>query len=145
MRKEIFKMNFTEIMLKLLPYWHYEIEKPFKMSLKDKMSLETYYCLQILQQDGSMTMTDLASRLKISKQQATKIIDTLYKYHFIERKYNEQDRRYITICVADPAIRYIDENIYKNTDFFRQLEEKIGKEDAKRLEQSVETLPSHHP
>lgn len=133
-------MNFTEMMLKLLPYWYYKIEKPFKMSLKDKMSLETYYCLQILQQDGSMTMTDLAARLKISKQQATKIIDTLNQYHFIERKYNERDRRYIRICVSDSAIQYIEENIYKNTDFPLQLEEKIGKEDVKRLEDAMATL-----
>ncbi|PNV60543.1 MarR family transcriptional regulator [Clostridium sp. chh4-2] len=133
-------MNFTEMMLKLLPYWYYKIEKPFKMSLKDKMSLETYYCLQILQQDGSMTMTDLAARLKISKQQATKIIDTLNQHHFIERKYNERDRRYIRICVSDSAIQYIEENIYKNTDFPLQLEEKIGKEDVKRLEDAMATL-----
>lgn len=133
-------MNFTEMMLKLLPYWYYKIEKPFKISLKDKMSLETYYCLQILQQDGSMTMTDLAARLKISKQQATKIIDTLNQHHFIERKYNERDRRYIRICVSDSAIQYIEENIYKNTDFPLQLEEKIGKEDVKRLEDAMATL-----
>lgn len=133
-------MNFTEMILKLLPYWYYKIEKPFKMSLKDKMSLETYYCLQILQQDGSMTMTDLAARLKISKQQATKIIDTLNQHHFIERKYNERDRRYIRICVSDSAIQYIEENIYKNTDFPLQLEEKIGKEDVKRLEDAMATL-----
>ena len=130
-------MNFTEMMLKLLPYWYYKIEKPFKMSLKDKMSLETYYCLQILQQDGSMT---IAARLKISKQQATKIIDTLNQHHFIERKYNERDRRYIRICVSDSAIQYIEENIYKNTDFPLQLEEKIGKEDVKRLEDAIATL-----
>ena len=34
--------NFTEELLRLLPYWHYRIDKPFKAFMKDKMSLETY-------------------------------------------------------------------------------------------------------
>lgn len=134
------KERFTEKMLKLLPYWHYKIDKPFKMFLKDKMSLETYYCLQVLRQNGPMTMTELSSSLKISKQQATKIIDTLYRHHFVARSNQENDRRFITICVTDTAIDYIEQTIYGNMEFAGFLEKQLGAEDMKQLESAVDVL-----
>lgn len=132
--------NFTEDLLKLLPCWHYNINKPFKAFMKDKMSLETYYCLQVMRQKGPMTMTELTHRLNVSKQQATKLIDILCEHHFVKRCSLEYDRRCITIEVTKEAEKYMEENIYQDTAFVEQLEQKLGAEDTRRLGQAVGTL-----
>lgn len=131
---------FIEQLLRLLPYWHYKIDKPFKLFLKDKMSLETYYCLQTLRQKGPMTMSEICRCLKISKQQATKMIDTLYTHHFVERQPGETDRRFISIRVTQQAIDYIESEIYRNPEFVDRLGRTLSAADFAQLQQAIETL-----
>ena len=109
--------NFTEELLRLLPYWHYRIDKPFKAFMKDKMSLETYYCLQVLLRKGPMTMTELTRHLNVSKQQATKLIEILCSHDFVRRLPTEHDRRCIVIEVTECAKDYMINTIYKDTSF----------------------------
>lgn len=134
------EMNFTRKLLKLLPYWHYKIDKPFKLFIKDKMSLETYYCLQILLENGPMTMSQICNKLNISKQRATTLIEKLYEHKFVERKTNERDRRYIDIFVSKTGRDYIEKNIYNNKEFINSLEKELIKEDLIKLEDSINTL-----
>lgn len=134
------KMNFTRKLLKLLPYWHYQIDKPFKLFIKDKMSLETYYCLQILLENGPMTMSQLCNKLNISKQRATTLIEKLYEHKFVERKTNEKDRRYIDIFVSQTGRNYIEDNIYNDKEFINALKQKLSKEDLIKLESSINAL-----
>lgn len=129
-----------EKLIRLLPYWHYRIDKPFKLFLKDKMSLETYYCLQMLRQNGPTTMSELCQRLKISKQQATHLIETLHRHHFVERSINAEDRRFITIQVTGQALDYIEKHIYGDTAFIDQVRQRLSAEELARLEGAVDTL-----
>ena len=132
--------NFTEELLRLLPYWHYRIDKPFKAFMKDKMSLETYYCLQVLLRKGPMTMTELTRHLNVSKQQATKLIEILCIHDFVRRLPTEHDRRCIVIEVTERAKDYMINTIYKDTSFADKLERELGPDDMGRLEQAVLTL-----
>ena len=127
--------NFTEELLRLLPYWHYRIDKPFKAFMKDKMSLETYYCLQVLLRKGPMTMTELTRHLNVSKQQATKL-----SHDFVRRLPTEHDRRCIVIEVTERAKDYMINTIYKDTSFADKLKQELGSDDMERLEQAVLTL-----
>ena len=132
--------NFTEELLRLLPYWHYKIDKPFKAFMKDKMSLETYFCLQVLLRKGPMTMTELTRHLNVSKQQATKLIEILCSHDFVRRLPTEHARRCIIIEVTERAKDYMADKIYKDTSFVDKLEQELGSEDMGRLEQAVLTL-----
>ena len=132
--------NYIRKLLKLMPYWHYKIDKPFKLFIKDKMSLETYYCLQILLENGPMTMSQICNKLNISKQRATTLIEKLYEHNFVERKINERDRRYIDIFVSKIGRNYIEENIYNNKEFINTLKKELTKEDFIKLESSVDAL-----
>lgn len=87
--------KFVQNLLKVMPGWHSKLVRPFKDTLNREMSLETYYCLQTLRMNGTMSMTQLAEQLKVPKQQATKLIDALCSHQFVERAHNEKDRRSI--------------------------------------------------
>lgn len=132
--------HFIEDLLKVLPHWHYVMDKSFKQSLKDKMSLESYYCLQTLRQSGSMTMSELARRLKISRQQATQIVDRLCEYDFMRRLYDSTDRRTIKIEITEKARNYIDEVYYQDNEFLQGLKERIGEEDMEEFAKAIGTL-----
>ena len=49
---------------------------------------------------GTQTITELSSRLKISKQQMSPIIDRLYKSGYISREKDNQDRRNVNITMT---------------------------------------------
>ena len=132
--------NFTEELLRLLPYWHYRIDKPFKAFMKDKMSLETYYCLQTLRMRGLATMTELAHELKVPKQQVTKLVDKLCECEFVERVQHAEDRRSVCIRLTPKAVTYLDSYYTKNRAFIESLEEQLTEEDIMRLNQAVGIL-----
>lgn len=132
--------NLIEELLRILPYWHYTIEKPLKQSLKDKISLETYYCLRVLQKDGPMTMSALCAHANITKQQGTRLIDALYKHAFVQRSHDTSDRRNIYIEITPQAIAYLDSLCEP-----QKIQSKLCKEDQETLLQAVlmlgEVLP----
>lgn len=104
-----------ELLLGLMPWWNYQIAKPFKQLLDEGVSLEMYYCIQTLRWlGGTMTMSELANWTKMPKQQMTKMVNRLVEQEFVERIDDPQDRRIIKIQITDKALEYID-HFLKNT------------------------------
>lgn len=132
--------EFVRNLLGVMPDWHSKLVRPFKDTLNREMSLETYYCLQTLKTNGTMTMSQLARQLKVPKQQVTKLVDTLSAHHFVERVNNEEDRRSIRIRLTAEAVSYLDEYYLKNTGFIRMLEEQLTPEQLEQLNHAMELL-----
>lgn len=132
--------RFIQNLLGVMPNWHAKLVRPFKDTLNREMSLETYYCLQTLKMNGTMTMTQLAQQLKVPKQQVTKLIDALSTHRFVERVYKEGDRRAIWIRLTPEAVIYLDEYYLKNRAFIRMLEEQLTGEELTQLNSAMEVL-----
>lgn len=133
-------MQLIETLLAVLPYWHYKIDRPFKQRHKNAMSLETYYCLQMLRCSGPLTMTELAQRLRVKKAQATRTIEQLYKYGFVTRSAADGDRRCVRIEITQPALDYIEENFYTDQELARRLEQSLSDAERQALQKALETL-----
>ena len=127
-------------LLLVFPVWHSKLVRPFRESLNKEMSLETYYCLETLKMCGTVTMTGLAQQLKVPKQQVTKLIDRLSSSQFVERVYNQEDRREIRIRLTPKAVLYLEEYYKKNTEFIQALEGHLTGEELQKLNQAVEVL-----
>lgn len=140
MKSEKIAEKFVKNLLLILPGWHSKLVRPFKNMLNREMSLETYYCLQTLKVSGMTTMTELAQKLKIPKQQVTKLVDKLSQHQFIERVYREEDRRSIWIRLTPEAVLYLEEYYKKNTAFLESLEMQLSEDELFRLNQAVEIL-----
>lgn len=54
------------------------------------------------------SMTQLASRLMVSKQQLTKIIDGLVKREMVRRKNDQQNRRLVLLELTEKGRRFVD-------------------------------------
>ena len=130
----------AENLLSVLPLWHAVIDKTFKQSLKDRMSLESYCCLQLLRQGGAVTMSELARKLRISRQQATQTVERLYQYDLVRRRADAADRRCIQIEITPQAERYLDQIASLDAALLNRLDTRLGPEDVQALGGAVETL-----
>lgn len=140
MKTEKVSEKFVQNLLLVLPGWHSKLVRPFKDMLNREMSLETYYCLQTLKICETATMSELARQLKVPKQQVTKLVDKLNEHEFIERVWEEEDRRVIRIRLTLKAVSYMDEYYLKNKDFIKSLEDQLTEEELRQLNDAVETL-----
>lgn len=140
MKEERIAESFIQNLLLVMPNWHSKLIKPFKEMLNREMSLETYYCLETLKLYGTVTMSQLAQQMKVPKQQVTRLVDKLGAHEFIERIYDQKDRRAIWIRLTPRAVSYLDNYYKKNTDFIQMLEAQLTNEELQKLNQAVETL-----
>ena len=132
--------RFVQNLLLVMPDWHSKLVKPFRDTLDNEMSLETYYCLETLRACGTATMSELAHQMKVPKQQMTKLVDRLSQSRFVERVQGTDDRRVTWIRLTPGAVSYLDEYYRKNTAFIQMLEEKLTQDELERLNDAVEAL-----
>ncbi len=68
------------------------------VSLKEApLSMTQLTCLSIIEKQDKLTMSDLASRLSMSNQQLTKVVDTLEDFDLVERSVDKDNRRQIFV------------------------------------------------
>ncbi|MFQ8705997.1 MAG: MarR family winged helix-turn-helix transcriptional regulator [Thomasclavelia sp.] len=128
-------------LIRLLAYWHYKIEKPLKKTQKyPKISYESYFCLVTLGKFGPLTMSEIAKNLKLSKQQATQLIDKLYNEHFVDRLVDNSDRRKILINLTDNAKNFLKTSHFDGTVLDLQIETKLSYSEQQELYEATETM-----
>ncbi len=130
-----------EALLGVLPYWNYQIAKPFKQMLDEGVSLEMYYCIQALRWSGGvMTMSALAAMAQIPKQQMTKLVNRLVECGFVERADDPADRRIVNIKLTAKAMDYIAQFLEQDAGCFRRLLEQMDQKDRDDFGEAIETL-----
>lgn len=133
--------NLHRNIIHILPHWHYKIERSIKQNQKNKnVSYETYFCLLILEKHGDMKMSELAQHLRLSKQQATQMIDKLYQYHLIDRKDDPHDRRSILICINSHGLEFLKSNPLDTTPLQKQIEEHLSIQEQEEFNQAIAVL-----
>lgn len=130
-----------ESLLTVMPYWNYRISKPFKHLLDDGVSLEMYYCLQIIRSfEKAPTMSELGQKVRMSKQQMTKIMNRLDELAFVERRHDPINRRAVRVYITDTALRYVEDFRRKKTACFYEILENMDEQDQADFKQAIDTL-----
>ena len=130
----------TRDLLDVLPYWHNKLVRPFKQSLRGKMSLDAYYCIQTIHHCGPLSVTDLSQRMKVPKQQVSKLVEALCAGGFLLREENMSDRRAVKIAVTEQTVAYIKNSYYQDEEFLASLKQRISPEELDELGSALETL-----
>lgn len=130
-----------KMFLAIMPMWHYKLAKPFKHLLLDNVSLDMYYCIQIINLTGKeMTMSELARAMHMQKQRMTKIVDGLIEHGLAERVSDPCDRRIVRIRLTDKAFAYIDKFLDEYAVYFREIIDGISDSDKEELGAALKTL-----
>ena len=77
-----------------------QIIRPIEGALRAKISPLQFYALMALKREGCMTMSALSAHCGVSKQQSTRLINSLADTGLVERRPCKQDRRLIFICLS---------------------------------------------
>lgn len=91
--------DICEIMFNLIPLLDQKFVRPVDQQCKTLASSLQLSALSILVPKDA-TMTELSNELLMSKQQLTPMIDKLVAKKFVQRKYDSNDRRLITISIT---------------------------------------------
>lgn len=129
-------MDANEVLRALLtamPYWNAGVVRPLKQSLAGQMSAETYYCLELLRQRGGLSMTEIAVALRITKQQATRLVERLAQYEMVERVTGAQDRRQVLISITPAATKYLGNIAAESKRYLDLLQERLTADERRRL------------
>ena len=90
----------SEQLFLLIPMLYNQIIRPIEGALRAKISPLQFYALMALKREGCMTMSALSAHCGVSKQQSTRLINSLADTGLVERRPCKQDRRLIFICLS---------------------------------------------
>jgi len=98
-----------QLLLELMPPWHYWMVKPFKKLLSENdVSMGMYYTLKMLRWYNSpVIMGELAKTAQCSKQQMSKMVSKLIECEFVERIDEPNDRRMVRLQVTEKGLEYM--------------------------------------
>lgn len=136
--------SYTVEMLKqllfLTPFLHKKIIHSGKINENNNFTPLQMQALYILYISNSMTMSQLASELFVSKQQCTAIINALSSFEYIDRMTNPKNRREVLISLTSCAKEYLDSvlntlktELYKNLDTLTDEDKKRFIESSKNI------------
>ncbi|MEN6461272.1 MAG: MarR family transcriptional regulator [Syntrophomonas sp.] len=95
--------NVTEDLLALLGYIRDTFFRPAEQITRSRISHAQFHAISILAHKGSLSMSELANEMKISKQQLTPLIGKLIDSNMVVRKPEEMDRRILRIEITEPG------------------------------------------
>jgi DNA-binding MarR family transcriptional regulator len=95
--------NVTQDLLTLLGYIRDTFFRPAEQITRSRISHAQFHAISILAQKGSLSMSELANEMKISKQQLTPLICKLIDSNMVVRKPEELDRRIVRIEITEPG------------------------------------------
>ena len=130
-----------ELLLDIIPAWHYWFARPFKRMLNDGVSLDMYYCIQSMRRSGrTMTMTELANFARMPKQQMSKLVDRLVEGGFAERLSDPDDRRVIRLRATGKADEYVKSFLEKDAAEFREFFEQLENDERETFCSALRTI-----
>lgn len=130
-----------EELLDLLPMWYCQITKIFEQCLDSGISLDLYYCIRSIEWSGGLiTMTELAERMQITKQHATKKVNRLVELELAERVCDPSDRRMVKVKVTDKGEKFAADFLKTEAGGLKELIEKMDAKEQSDFAAAIKTL-----
>lgn len=113
------------------------LSKGFTRSIRTRTNLNpgTLYVIGLLKKNGTLSMSEIGSRLAMPKPHVTAHIDKLIAEGMVERNYSMQDRRIINISLTAKGIEDFEAIKKELTKDFR---ERVGRINEEKLVELVE-------
>jgi Transcriptional regulators len=127
-------LSFVPIMTKKIIRFDIQLNKmlPFNQSM----------VLGILNDEGSLSISEICKKVCISKPQMTIIVDNLVKDDLVYRVHNEGDRRTININITEKGNEYFRNILEMFKKNLRHKLKSLSTEDLTKLLDSIEVTES---
>ncbi|NLC45279.1 MAG: MarR family transcriptional regulator [Clostridiales bacterium] len=117
-----------------------KINKQLLKTYKEDLTSSEFYALLSVYYFGDMKMTAFADNLGIKKQQATRVINDLVKKGYIQRIYDESDRRVVLISLTPEAKMYLNGYTAKTIGMVNDSLEGFNKSEIEELQNAIKTI-----
>lgn len=112
----------------------------FQEHFRSQLSTLQLRTLMCLQEHGPQTMSELADRMLIPRQQMTQIIDRLSDMELISRERDIADRRVIRIVWSEKGRREFSDSMMRFWDDFYTRLHTLPEQDARDFMHSIDTM-----
>lgn len=137
-------MNISEQFLQqIITFTLLVIEKvinQMEKTYKDDLTFSEFYALSAVNYFGDMTMTVFANNFGIQKQQATRIINKLVQKGYIQRIYDNSDRRIVLIRLTQEAKSYLSKHIAKSVEIISDSLSGFAESEIREFQTAIETI-----
>jgi len=127
--------NVTDSLLNLLGYIRDNFFRPAEQITRTRLSHVQFHAISILNLKGPLPMTELASEMKISKQQLTPLICKLIEADLVVRRTDGHDRRIVRIEMTETGRTAFNELGTEIKQFFRAKLRTLPEQELEELEQ----------
>lgn len=124
----------------LIPILHRKLFRPSCLQGKCELTPLQFISLMLIIDGEAFTMTELAEKVQISKQQMTPIMDKLVSLGFVERVQDGADRRIINLVVTLAGEQFLQEHLHRVGDVMQSRMSELADVDVQKLARAVEQL-----
>ncbi len=96
--------------------------------------------LRLLEEEGTLHVSEIGIRLQIAKAQMTKLIDKLVDFNIVERSNDIKDRRIVNISLTGRAKTVIETNKNKVLKAVQEVISSLSEEDLKNLSLNLHAI-----
>ena len=132
--------NVTTNFFDLIRHIKNKFFRPLEQVVKCDISPMQFRTLEVISENKTITMTDLANEVCISKQQLTPMIDKLIDSNAVERKNDKEDRRIIKISPTTYGNELLEERKTKLLNSLSKKLENLSLEDIEKLDIAIDTI-----
>lgn len=101
--------SLARAIMELIPEFERVFVRPYANMVKDTLTSSQMKLLFLLMQKERTPMSEAAAALHVSKPQLTNIADGLVRGGLVERYYEPDDRRKISLSATERAHQYLEE------------------------------------
>lgn len=127
-------------MFTLAPLFQKKLFKPEDDGSHCGITRTHFHALFILEEYGTLPVSDIGKKLMVSKPNMTPIIDRLISEGLVERLPHKTDRRVINIALNDRGRQFIIQNKRMIKDKLKARLSSLSEEDLDVLLQSLENM-----
>lgn len=113
--------------------------KPFEKNIK-MMSPLQFHVLIFLSFRDSLSMSELAAKLHISRQQLTSLTDKLEEKNLIERVHDKEDRRSVRISITPSGMHCLKEHRKQTIEIIAHRFEQLSEEEIEELHRTIQSF-----
>lgn len=132
------KVEFIELYLRKIDCI---IRKEGRQILVDiNITVPQFTALQILINNGSLTIGELSQHMSLACSTLTDLIDRMEKSLLVERKRDKKDKRVVIVTVLPKGYEVLEEVLNKRREYLKGMLENFSLMDMENLNKSLEKL-----
>lgn len=120
----------------MMPIIAVKFIKHAERMMRELFSPLQMHALFTLSCEGKLSMSDLARRIVVSKQQLTPIVDKLIAMELVIREHDQVDRRNVTIRLSEKGQEFIKDRRTEMSEIFAETLTHLSAEDVDILSRS---------